>query len=44
MIPGRATAGCVAIAEPDLVKVLRWLNPTAKPRIVLAPTGELDRY
>ncbi|MEV0717182.1 L,D-transpeptidase family protein [Asanoa sp. NPDC050611] len=44
MIPGRPTAGCVAIAESDLVKVLRWLNPAAKPRIVLAPTGELDRY
>ncbi|WP_203702392.1 L,D-transpeptidase family protein [Asanoa iriomotensis] len=44
MIPGRATAGCVAIAESDLVKVLRWLNPTAKPRIVMAPAAELDRY
>jgi L,D-peptidoglycan transpeptidase YkuD (ErfK/YbiS/YcfS/YnhG family) len=44
MIPGRPTAGCVAIAESDLVKVLRWLNPAARPRIVMAPTGELDRY
>jgi L,D-peptidoglycan transpeptidase YkuD (ErfK/YbiS/YcfS/YnhG family) len=44
MVPGRSTAGCVALAESDLVKVLRWLDPAAKPRVVLAPTSELDRY
>jgi L,D-peptidoglycan transpeptidase YkuD (ErfK/YbiS/YcfS/YnhG family) len=44
MIPGRPTAGCVAVAESDLVRVLRWLDPAAKPRIVMAPSGELDRY
>ncbi|MDG4825910.1 L,D-transpeptidase family protein [Asanoa sp. WMMD1127] len=41
---GRSTAGCVAISESDLVKVLRWLDPAAKPRIVMAPASELDRY
>ncbi|HTF07107.1 MAG TPA: L,D-transpeptidase family protein [Asanoa sp.] len=44
MVPGRSTAGCVALAESDLVKVLRWLDPTAAPRIVMAPAAELDRY
>ncbi|GIF78099.1 hypothetical protein Asi02nite_76170 [Asanoa siamensis] len=44
MVPGRSTAGCVALAEPDLVKVLRWLDPAAKPRIVMAPASELSRY
>jgi L,D-peptidoglycan transpeptidase YkuD (ErfK/YbiS/YcfS/YnhG family) len=44
MVPGRATAGCVSLAEADLVKVLRWLDPLAAPRIVLAPAAELDRY
>ncbi|GAA1882268.1 L,D-transpeptidase family protein [Asanoa iriomotensis] len=44
MVPGRSTAGCVALAESDLVKVLRWLDPAAKPRIVMAPASELDRY
>ncbi|MEV0719781.1 L,D-transpeptidase family protein [Asanoa sp. NPDC050611] len=44
MVPGRSTAGCVALAESDLVKVLRWLDPAAKPRIVMAPSSELDRY
>jgi L,D-peptidoglycan transpeptidase YkuD (ErfK/YbiS/YcfS/YnhG family) len=44
MVPGRATAGCVALAEPDLLRVLRWLDPAARPRVVLAPASELDRY
>lgn len=44
MVPGRATAGCVSIARDDLVRVLRWLDPAARPRIVLAPADELDRY
>ncbi|SNS67570.1 L,D-peptidoglycan transpeptidase YkuD, ErfK/YbiS/YcfS/YnhG family [Asanoa hainanensis] len=43
-VPGRSTAGCVALVESDLVKVLRWLDPAAKPRIVMAPASELDRY
>jgi L,D-peptidoglycan transpeptidase YkuD (ErfK/YbiS/YcfS/YnhG family) len=44
MVPGRATAGCVSLAEPDLLRVLRWLDPAARPRVVLAPASELDRY
>jgi L,D-peptidoglycan transpeptidase YkuD (ErfK/YbiS/YcfS/YnhG family) len=44
MVPGRSTAGCVALAESNLVKVLRWLDPAAAPRIVMAPAAELDRY
>jgi L,D-peptidoglycan transpeptidase YkuD (ErfK/YbiS/YcfS/YnhG family) len=44
MVPGRATAGCVSLAEPDLLKVLRWLDPEAAPRIVMAPTARLSRY
>ncbi|MEV4621583.1 L,D-transpeptidase family protein [Asanoa sp. NPDC049573] len=44
MVPGRSTAGCVALAESDLLKVLRWLDPAATPRIVMAPAAELGRY
>jgi hypothetical protein len=29
---------------PDLVEVLRWLDPAKQPRIVLAPDGELSRF
>ena len=35
MVPGHATAGCVALARDNLVKILRWLDPGAAPRIVL---------
>jgi L,D-peptidoglycan transpeptidase YkuD (ErfK/YbiS/YcfS/YnhG family) len=42
--PGYATAGCVALPEADLVSVLRWLDPAADPRVVMAPRQVLDRY
>jgi len=41
---GRATLGCVALARADLVTVLRWLDPAAAPRIVLAARQSLGRY
>jgi hypothetical protein len=30
--------------ECDLLKVLTWLNPSDKPRIVLSPDSDLGRY
>jgi L,D-peptidoglycan transpeptidase YkuD (ErfK/YbiS/YcfS/YnhG family) len=44
MVSGRSTAGCVALAETDLLRVLRWLDPGAAPRIVMAPSSALNRY
>jgi L,D-peptidoglycan transpeptidase YkuD (ErfK/YbiS/YcfS/YnhG family) len=41
---GRGTAGCLALDQPDLVKVLKWLDPGAAPRIVMAPDAVLGRY
>ena len=32
---GRPTNGCVSIPLPDLVHVMRWLNPAARPRILI---------
>lgn len=32
--PGQPTAGCTAMAEDDLKRVLSWLDPTAEPRLV----------
>jgi L,D-peptidoglycan transpeptidase YkuD (ErfK/YbiS/YcfS/YnhG family) len=43
-VPGRATAGCVALTESDLLKILRWLDPQASPRIAMAPRSALSRY
>jgi L,D-peptidoglycan transpeptidase YkuD (ErfK/YbiS/YcfS/YnhG family) len=44
MVSGHSTAGCVALAQADLVKVLTWLDPGASPRIVMAPDSALGRY
>jgi L,D-peptidoglycan transpeptidase YkuD (ErfK/YbiS/YcfS/YnhG family) len=41
---GEATAGCVSLPRGDLVEVLTWLNPSANPRIVMAPDSVLGRY
>jgi L,D-peptidoglycan transpeptidase YkuD (ErfK/YbiS/YcfS/YnhG family) len=41
MVAGHTTAGCVALARGDLVKVLTWLDPTAAPRIALGPEARL---
>jgi L,D-peptidoglycan transpeptidase YkuD (ErfK/YbiS/YcfS/YnhG family) len=43
-VPGRATAGCVALAVGDLLTILRWLDPAASPRMVLGPRSALTRY
>ncbi|WP_433199415.1 L,D-transpeptidase family protein [Dactylosporangium sp. CS-047395] len=41
---GNSTLGCVSLAQSDLTAVLRWLDPSANPRIVMAPTAWLGRY
>lgn len=38
---GRTTNGCVSLARADLVRVLRWLRPAARPRIVIGTRGEV---
>ena len=39
-----ATAGCVSLSQTNLLKVLRWLDPAASARVVMAPSQSLDRY
>lgn len=36
---GRATAGCVSLPRAELIKVLRWLRPGAKPQIAISAAG-----
>lgn len=36
---GRPTAGCVGLPLPELVRVLRWLRPDARPLIELGAAG-----
>lgn len=37
-----ATAGCTAMAERDLVNLLRWLDPAARPLLVQLPQQEYE--
>lgn len=39
--PGGPTAGCTALAESDLLTVLRWLDPAQAPVILQLPTTVL---
>jgi L,D-peptidoglycan transpeptidase YkuD (ErfK/YbiS/YcfS/YnhG family) len=38
-----STAGCVSVSRANLVKILKWLNPAEKPRIVMAPESEIGK-
>jgi L,D-peptidoglycan transpeptidase YkuD (ErfK/YbiS/YcfS/YnhG family) len=37
-----ATVGCTAMAEQNLVRLLRWLDPTARPVLVQMPQPEYE--
>ena len=36
-----ATAGCVSVTRPVMRAIVRWLDPTARPRIVMGPASQL---
>jgi L,D-peptidoglycan transpeptidase YkuD (ErfK/YbiS/YcfS/YnhG family) len=38
------TSGCVSVSHANLLRILRWLRPSATPRIVLAGSTPLSRY
>lgn len=38
-----ATSGCVSLPEPELLAVLRWLDPAQTPRIVMGTTSSVVR-
>ena len=37
------TNGCISLPKPHLVQVLRWLDPSAAPRIVIGTRAQLRR-
>jgi L,D-peptidoglycan transpeptidase YkuD (ErfK/YbiS/YcfS/YnhG family) len=41
---GRPTLGCVSLPLPQLVKLLRWLRPSAAPLIVIGTKAEIRRF
>jgi L,D-peptidoglycan transpeptidase YkuD (ErfK/YbiS/YcfS/YnhG family) len=38
-----STGGCVSLARADLLKVLKWLDPARKPRIVMATAADIGK-
>ena len=36
----KPTSGCTAMAERDLIELINWLRPTARPRLVQLPESE----
>ncbi|WP_430790569.1 L,D-transpeptidase family protein [Actinoplanes sp. G11-F43] len=38
-----STAGCVSVSRANMVRLLKWMKPAKKPRIVMAPSSALDR-
>jgi L,D-peptidoglycan transpeptidase YkuD (ErfK/YbiS/YcfS/YnhG family) len=38
-----ATAGCVSVARDRMRALLRWLDSSKQPRIVIGPTSAIDR-
>jgi L,D-peptidoglycan transpeptidase YkuD (ErfK/YbiS/YcfS/YnhG family) len=41
---GMATAGCIALSEADLLRILKWLDPAAKPLVVMGAKATIGGY
>lgn len=38
---GGGTLGCIGVSEPNLLKILRWLDPAKKPVIIMGVKGHI---
>ena len=41
---GTSTAGCVALSERDVVRILQWLDPRKTPLIIMGTEGNGSRH
>lgn len=41
---GKPTAGCVALSEEDIIRIIRWLNPAARPLVVMGTNVTREGY
>jgi L,D-peptidoglycan transpeptidase YkuD (ErfK/YbiS/YcfS/YnhG family) len=39
-----ATEGCVAVSEDDILRIMRWLDPEAKPLIIMGTKFNKERF
>ncbi|MGP4078998.1 L,D-transpeptidase family protein [Pseudalkalibacillus sp. R45] len=37
------TAGCVAVSESNLLRMMKWLDPDKNPGIIMADHGDIDK-
>ena len=38
-----STAGCVSVSRANMVRLLKWLKPAQRPRVVMAPSSAITR-
>lgn len=38
-----ATRGCISVSKPEMIWALRWLDPAARPAMVMGPASRLAR-
>lgn len=44
IMPSFYTGGCVGIPESNLVNIIKWLNPSKNPKIVIIPKSDFSKY
>jgi len=42
--PSTATVGCTAMPEPEIIRLLRWLDPAARPVLVQMPRANYPAF
>ncbi|SHI95386.1 L,D-peptidoglycan transpeptidase YkuD, ErfK/YbiS/YcfS/YnhG family [Clostridium cavendishii DSM 21758] len=39
-----ATGGCVSFNEADMVQVMKWMDSSRNPKVLIIPSGDLGQY
>ena len=39
-----ATGSCISLAEGNMVSLMKWINPSKDPKILVAPNSDLGNY
>lgn len=42
--PNQYTGGCIGLNESDLVSVMKWLNPSKNPKVLICPSEDFSKY